>query len=384
MEYIYLDNAATTKVDHRVNKAIEDYLEDCYGNPSSLHKMGRESSAVVAEARTQVAELIGAKEREIIFTAGGTEADNLAIKGIVRKNKGKHIITSSIEHPAVYNTCKYLERHGYEVTYLPVDKDGLITPEDFEETIRKDTVLASIIYANNEIGTIEPIKELSEIAREKDVIFHTDAVQTVGKLNIDVEKTGIDLLSLSGHKIHASKGVGALYVADGIKLEPMVHGGGHEKGLRSGTENVTCIIGLGIACEIERTEMKDHIPVMKTMRDRLIDGIMENVEKVKLNGHPTKRLPNNANFSFEAVEGESLVLQLDARGIGTSTGSACSSKKLEPSSTLMAIGRGEVEAHSSLRLTLSRFNTMEEIDKTLETILDVVSNLRKMSPLWEE
>ncbi len=384
MEYIYLDNAATTKVDPRVNRAIEDYLEHCYGNPSSLHRMGRESSAAVEEARERVAELVGAGEHEIVFTSGGTEADNLAIKGVVGKNSGKHIITTSVEHPAVHNTCRYLEKQGYEVTYLPVDGHGMVREEDFIHAIREDTVLASIIYASNEIGTIEPIRELAAIAKENDVIFHTDAVQAVGKLEIDVKKIGIDLLSISGHKIHGPKGVGALYLADHVNIEPMMHGGGHENGIRSGTENVTCIIGLGVACEIEGREMDENVGKMKAMRDRLVNGIMDNVREVRLNGHPTKRLVNNANFSFKAVEGEALVLQLDGRGIGTSTGSACSSKELKPSRILTATGCEEVEAHSSLRLTLSRFNTMEEIDRTLEIIPDVVGYLRKMSPLWEE
>lgn len=381
-EQIYLDNAATTKTDHRVSEAIEDYLEDCYGNPSSLHRMGRKSAVAMAEAREHVAKLIGASDDEIIFTSGGTEADNLAIKGSLAKKTGKHIITSSIEHPAVSNTCKYMEKKGYEVTYLPVDEYGLIDPGDFEDAIRKDTVLASIIYASNEIGTIEPIEELASVANDNDVIFHTDAVQAVGKLEIDVKKSKIDMLSISGHKIHASKGVGALYVSKDVKLEPMIHGGGHERGLRSGTENVPCVIGLGVACEIERKDMKHNIEKMSSMRDKLIDGISGSIEKTKLNGHPVRRLANNVNFSFYGIEGESLVLHLDSKSIATSTGSACSSKKLKPSDTLIAIGCGDIEAHSSLRLTLSRYNTMDEIDRVLEVIPEVVGNLRKMSPLW--
>ncbi len=384
MEYIYLDNAASTKVDPRVKKVVEDFLAECYGNPSSLHRMGRDSAHAVDEARKKVAALIGAYEEEMIFTSGGTESDNLAITGAVRKNEGSHIITTSIDHPAVFNTCSYLEKHGYDVTYLPVDEYGLIDPDEFEDEIRDDTVLASIIFASNEIGTIEPVAELSKIAHDNDVLFHTDAVQAVGKLELDVHKLGIDMLSLSGHKIHAPKGVGALYVSKDVKLEPIVHGGGHERGLRSGTENVPGIIGLGKACELERTEMAGDISKMKGLRDRLISEILDNVKKVKLNGHPTKRLPNNANFSFDAVEGESLVLHLDGKGIAASTGSACSSTELKPSRTLMATGCGEVEAHSSVRLTLSKFNTAEEIDRALEIIPEIVSNLRKMSPLWEE
>ncbi len=384
MEYIYLDNAATTKVDPRVKKVVEDFLSECYGNPSSLHKMGRDSAHAVDEARVKIAALIGAKEDEIIFTSGGTESDNLAIKGILEKNEGKHIITTTIEHPAIYNTCKYLEKHGYEVTYLPVDEFGMVDPTDFENEIKEDTVLASVIYASNEIGTIEPVKELAAIAHDHDVLFHTDAVQAVGKMDIDVHKIGIDMLSLSGHKIHAPKGVGALYVSNDVKLAPILHGGGHERGIRSGTENVPGIIGLGKACELLRTEMAGDISHMKGLRDRLISNITENIDKVKLNGHPTKRLPNNANFSFDAVEGESFVLHLDGKGIAASTGSACSSTELKPSRTLMATGCGEVEAHSSVRLTLCKFNTVEEIDKTLEIIPEIVNNLRMMSPLWEE
>ena len=384
MEYIYLDNAATTKVDPRVKKAVEDFLEECYGNPSSLHRMGRDSAHAVEKARVKIADLIGAKEEEIIFTSGGTEADNLAIKGAVGRNEGKHIITSEIEHPAVYKTCNHLEKHGYDVTYLPVDEYGLIDPEQFKESIRDDTVLASIIFASNEIGTIEPIPEMVKIAREHGVLFHTDAVQAVGKLDIDVKKMGIDMLSLSGHKINAPKGVGALYVSKKVKLEPLMHGGGHERGLRAGTENVPGIIGLGVACELKRKEMSEDIPKMKHLRDRLISEVLDSVKKVKLNGHPTKRLPNNANFSFDAVEGESLVLHLDARGIAASTGSACSSTELKPSRTLMATGCGEVEAHSSVRLTLDKYNTEEEIDYVLKVLPEVVTTLRKMSPLWEE
>ncbi len=384
MEYIYLDNAASTKVDPRVKRVVDDFLSECYGNPSSLHKMGRDSAHAVDEARVKVAALIGAKEEEMLFTSGGTESDNLAIKGVIEKNEGDHIITTAIEHPAIFNTCKYLEKHGYEVTYLPVDEFGMIDPADFENEIREDTVLASVIYASNEIGTIEPVEELARISHDHDVIFHTDAVQAVGKMDIDVHKRGIDLLSLSGHKIHAPKGVGALYVSKDVKLAPILHGGGHERGLRSGTENVPSIIGLGKACELLRTEMAGDISHMKGLRDRLISDITENIEKVKLNGHPTKRLPNNANFSFDAVEGESLVLHLDGKGIAASTGSACSSTELKPSRTLMATGCGEVEAHSSVRLTLSKFNTVEEIDRTLEIIPEIVNNLRMMSPLWEE
>lgn len=383
MEYIYMDNAATTKVDPRVKNIMNKYLDDEYANPSSIHTMGNKGTEALEEAREKVASLIGAEAEEIVFTSGGTESDNLAIKGAVWKNEGNHIITSCLEHPAVLKTCEYLEENGYDVTYLEVDEYGIVDLEEFEDSIRDDTVLASIMYANNEIGTIEPIKELVKIAHDHDVLFHTDAVQAVAKTHIDVKEEDIDLFSISGHKIHASKGVGALYIKDGVDIEPLQHGGAHEHGLRAGTENVPCIVGLGEACRIAEEDMDDYIPEMKRLRDKLIKGIDEKIEKSYLNGHPTKRLVNNVNFSFEAVEGESILLQMDSRGIEASTGSACSSKKLEPSHAILALGRDEELAHSSIRLTLGKYTKEEHVDKVLEVLPDIISNLRAMSPLWE-
>ena len=383
MDYIYMDDAATTKVDERVKESMDEYFSEKYGNPSSLHKMGREASKAIKRARERTASLIGADEDEIIFTSGGTEADNLAIKGTVMKKDEGHIITTKIEHSAVYKTCKYLEEQGYNVTYLDVDKDGLVDPTDFESAIRPDTIIASIMYANNEIGTIEPIKELVEIADEYDVLFHTDAVQAVGKIPIDVNRESIDILSLSAHKFHGPKGVGALYLDSDVTIEPIIHGGGHEGGLRSGTENVSGIVGLGKACEIAEKEMDDYIPRMLDLRYKLIEGIIDNIEKAHLNGHRDRRLPNNASFYLDAVEGESIVLHLDSNGIAASTGSACSTKELKPSRVLTSIGLDEQEAHCSLRLTISRYTTEEEIDKVIEVLPEVISNLREMSPLWE-
>lgn len=383
MDYIYLDDAATTRVDDRVKKIMDKYYMKKYGNPSSLHRMGKDARKAMGDARKNTASLIGADKDEIIFTSGGTEADNLAIKGAVEKNEGNHIITTEIEHAAVYNTCRYLEKKGYDVTYLGVDEDGLVNLDEFKDAIREDTVIASIMYANNEIGTVEPIEELAEIADKNDVLFHTDAVQAVGKLPIDVKEEKIDMLSLSAHKLHGPKGVGALYLSKDVDIEPIMHGGGHENGYRSGTENVSGIVGLGKACEIAEDEMDEYVPRMIRLRDKLIDNILEEGEEVYLNGHREKRLPNNANFYFVAAEGEAIVLHLDSRGIATSTGSACSSKSLKASRTLLATGLDEQYAHCSLRLTLSRYTEEKEIDKTIEVVPEVIANLRDMSPLWD-
>lgn len=379
---IYLDHAATTPVDGEVVKAMLPYFTERYGNASSLHSFGREARDAVEKSRERVASLIGAESGEIIFTAGGTESDNIAIKGIAfREGKG-HIITSRIEHPAVMNTCRYLEKKGFDVTYLPVDEYGIVNPDDVEDAIRDDTILVTIMHANNEIGTIEPIDEISRITVKNDIAFHTDAVQSVGKIPVDVGKTGVDMLSISSHKIHGPKGVGALYIRKGTKLEPIIHGGGHEYGLRPSTENVPGIVGLGKACEIADENMKEDMKRIVRLRDKLIRGVLE-IEESYLNGHPEKRLPNNAHFRFTAVEGESLLLSLDDKGIEGSTGSACSSKELKPSQVLMAIGLNEVQAHGSLRLTLGRENTDEEIDYTLEVLPGIVKKLRDMSPLWK-
>ena len=379
---IYLDNAATTPVDREVIEEMLPYFTQKYGNASSLHSFGREARDAIARSRERVAELIGAKSEEIIFTAGGTESDNIAIKGIAfRKGKG-HIITSQIEHPAVMATCQHLERKGFDVTYLPVDRYGMVNPEDVENAIRDDTILLTIMHANNEIGTIEPIEQIARIAKERGIPFHTDAVQSVGKIPVDVSKLGVDMLSISSHKIYGPKGVGALFIKEGLSLEPVMHGGGHEKGLRPSTENVPGIVGLGKACELAESRMEEDMKNMIRLRNKLIAGVLE-IEESYLNGHPEKRLPNNAHFRFEAVEGESLLLSLDDKGIAGSTGSACSSKKLKPSHVLLAIGLNEVQAHGSLRLTLGRENTEEEIDYVIETLPEIVEKLRAMSPLWK-
>jgi cysteine desulfurase len=382
MKQIYLDHAATTPVDIRVVEAMLPYFALQFGNASSLHAFGREARRAVEEARVSVARLINAQSEEIIFTSGGTESDNLAITGvaIANKGKGKHIITSSIEHHAVLDTCKHLEEQGFKVTYLPVDQDGLIKIEEVEKAIAKDTILISIMHANNEIGTIEPIREIATLAREKGIYFHTDAVQSAGKIEVDVDKLNVDLLSLSSHKIYGPKGVGALYIKRGTPLKPIIHGGGHERGLRSGTENVPGIVGFGKACEIAREELKSQYKHLISMRDKLIEGILR-IPNTRLNGHRFKRLPNNVNCSFSYIDGEALVLALDEYGIAASTGSACSSKSLEPSHVLRAIGLSSVEARGSLRLTLGRQNTMEDIDYLLKVLVEVVERLRGISPL---
>ncbi|MDY6932239.1 MAG: cysteine desulfurase NifS, partial [Halobacteriota archaeon] len=374
--------AATTQTEQEVIDAMIPFFSEYYGNASSLHSVGRRAREALDTSRRKVAKLISADAEDIIFTAGGTESDNIAIKGIAYKKKKGHIITSSIEHPAVLETCKYLGGQGFEITYLGVDKFGMVSPEDLSSAIRDDTILITIMHANNEIGTIEPIEEIAKIARERGIIFHTDAVQSVGKVPIDCEDMCIDLLSLSSHKLHGPKGVGALYVGKDVKLEPIIHGGGHERGIRSSTENVAGIVGLGKACELAKENMEGNISHLTKIRDKLIDGGLS-IKESYLNGHPTKRLPNNAHFRFSAIEGESLLLSLDNEGIAASTGSACSSKKLAASHVLMAIGLSEVDAHGSLRLTLSHKNTEDEVDYVIDVLKDVVGRLREMSPLWK-
>ncbi|RLF50685.1 MAG: cysteine desulfurase NifS [Thermoplasmata archaeon] len=382
-----MDYAATTPVDKEVIDEMIPYFNEIYGNASSIHSFGRDAFNAIEHAREQVANIINAGSDEVIFTSGGTESDNLAIKGVAylnkkkRNTKGNHIITSAIEHPAVLETCKYLEKQGFNVVYLPVDEYGLINPDDLIEAISKDTFLITIMFANNEIGTIEPIEEIGNIAREHDVLFHTDAVQAVGKVPIDVNKFNIDLLSISSHKIYGPKGVGALYIREDVKLQPIVHGGGHEKGLRSSTYNTPGIVGLGKACELGKKRMKKDVIHLKNLRDTLIKNVLE-IEESYLNGHPEKRLVNNAHFRFTAIEGESLNLMLDDKGIAASTGSACSSKKLQASHVLLAIGLDPVEAHGSLRLTLGRWNTPKDITYVADVLPEIVENLRKMSPLW--
>jgi len=384
MRRVYMDHAATTPVDPLVVKAMLPYFSECFGNASSLHSLGRDAFEAVEAARQKVANLIGSEKKEIIFTSGGTESDNLAIKGVAYKNrdKGNHIITSSIEHPAVLETCRHMESEGFKVTYLPVDRLGMINLADLEKAITEKTILITIMHGNNEIGTIEPVEEIGKIARERKVYFHTDAVQTVGKIPIDVKSMNADLLSMSAHKIYGPKGVGALYVAKGVRCEPIIHGGGHERGMRSSTENVAGIVGLGESAELAKQRMATDMPYLTDLRDKLTKGVLESIQESYLNGHPSKRLPNNANFRFTAIEGESLIMGLDAKGIAGSTGSACSSKKLEASHVLLAIGLNEVEAHGSLRLTLGRENTDEDVEYVLNALQEVVGDLRSMSPLW--
>ena len=381
---IYMDHSATSPVDPEVFEAMKPYFTDSFGNASTLYSLGRDARKAMESAREEVASIIGAETKDIIFTSGGTESDNIAIKGTAYKlkNKGNHIITSDIEHPAVDETCKYLEKNGFEVTYLPVYEDGIVKVSDLEAAITDKTILITVMHANNEIGTIQPIAEIGKIARERGIYFHTDAVQTVGKIPVDVKELNVDMLSLSSHKLYGPKGVGALYVRKGVRIEPIIHGGGHERGIRPGTENVAGIVGLGKACSLARENLERDAQKLRGLRDRLIEGVLEQNEDSYLNGHRTKRLPNNANFRFTGIEGESLILHLDSKGIASSTGSACSSTKLEPSHVLMAIGLEEVEAHGSLRISLGHENTEEDIDFTLTAIKEVVDKLRKMSPLW--
>ena len=384
-EIIYFDNAATTPIRPEVYDAMRPYIESCYGNPSSVYKLARESKKAIDLARKQVADAINADSGEIFFTGCGSESDNWAIKGVALalKDKGKHIITTNIEHHAILHTCEFLEENGYEVTYIPVDEYGRVRAEDVEKAIRDDTILVSVMTANNEIGTIEPIGEIGEICRRKGVYFHTDAVQAVGHIKIDVKEMNIDLLSLSGHKIGAPKGIGALYIRKGVKIKNLIHGGQQEKGKRAGTENVIGIAALGKAIELAVSEMEDTTERLKYLRDKIINGVLKNIEYSRLNGHPEERLPGNVNISFEFIEGESMLLMLDAKGICASSGSACTSGSLDPSHVLLAIGLPHEKAHGSLRISLGYQNTEEEVDKLLEVLPPIVQRLREMSPLYE-
>ena len=383
MKRIYLDYAATTPTDPEVVKAMLPYFTDVFGNPSSIYSYGQEAKGAIEEARVHVAELIGARDEEIIFTSGGTEADNLATEGVAFANekKGNHIITSSVEHHAVIEPCKFLEKRGFKVTYLPVDGYGSVDPEDVKKAITSKTVLISVMHANNEVGTVEPIAEIGKIAKQEEVYFHTDAVQTVGHIPVDVNELGVDLLSLSGHKVYGPKGVGALYIRKGTKLVPFIHGGEQERKRRAGTENVHGIVGFGRAAELAQQEMSEEPERLTYLRDKLIKGILERIDHTRLNGHPSRRLPNNANVSLDFVEGESVLLNLDLEGICASTGSACSSSSLEPSHVLLAMGLSHEQAHGSLRLTLGRWTTEEEIEQVLGVLPRVVAKLRAMSPL---
>ena len=386
---IYLDYAATTPVDPRVLKAMLPYFTEKFGNTMSLHSFGQEAKEALEESREQVSNLMGAKPNEIIFTSSATESNNLVLKGVALadKEKGNHLIISQIEHPCIMESAKWLETQGFEITRLPVDKYGLIDPEEVKKAIKKETILVSIIHASNEIGTIQPIAEIGEIIKKSNIqyqkskiYFHTDAAQTLGKIPIDVNKMNIDLLTTSSHKMYGPKGAACLFIREGTKIEPIIHGGGHEAGLRSSTVNVGAIVGFAEACKICKKEMKKESQRSKKLRDKLIKGILEKIKGSHLNGHPQKRLPNNANFWFEFVEGESMVIQLDLIGIAASTGSACSSAKLEPSHVLLAIGLKPEEAHGSLRLTLGRWTTEKEINYVLKVLPETIKKLRKISP----
>lgn len=390
MERIYLDYAATTPTHPEVIAAMQPYFFDHFGNPSSIHSFGQEGRKALEEARDKIANLIGAKSGEIVFTSGGTEADNFALEGIAFANeyKGNHIITSLIEHHAITECCKFLEKRGFEITYLPVDKYGLIDPQDVKKLVTDKTILISVMHANNEIGTIEPIAEIGKTIREINenrksrIYFHSDAVQTFGHLPINVDELGVDLLSMSAHKLYGPKGVGALYIREGTRMVSFLHGGDQEKKRRASTENVPGIVGFGKAVEIAKAEMKEEAGRVRTLRDKLIRGILEKIEYVHLSGHPTQRLPNNVNVCIEFVEGESMLISLDMKGVAASTGSACSSASLKPSHVLLAIGISPELAQGSLRFTLGKWTTEEEIDYVLEVLPQIVSRLRSMSPLY--
>lgn len=383
--FVYADNAATTKVSKPVLDAMLPYFSEHYGNPSSIYSIGRDAHEAVDEARKQVALALGAEPQEIFFTGGGSEADNWAIRGIAHANvkKGKHLISTKFEHHAVLHTLKALEKEGFEVSYLNVNANGIVNPADLEAAIRPDTTLVTIMYANNEIGTIQPIPELAEICRSKGVIFHTDAVQAVGHVKINVKEEKIDLLSLSAHKFHGPKGVGALYIRKGLRFPNLIEGGAQEKNRRAGTENVPGIVGLGKAIELACAEIDAKSEKVSKLRDRLIDGLLK-LPRVRLNGDREKRLAGNVNISVEGIEGESLLLLLDMNGICASSGSACTSGSLDPSHVLLAIGLKHEVAHGSLRLSLSEENTDEDVDYILETLPGIVTRLREMSPLWED
>lgn len=384
--FVYMDHAATTFVKPEVVETMLPFLKEHFGNPSSLYSIGRESKEAVEAAREKLAKALGARPEEIYFTSGGTESDNWAVKGtaFTRRKKGKHIITTPVEHHAVLYPCKYLEAQGFDVTYLPVDEYGLVDPVELETAIRKDTILISVMYANNEIGTIEPIPEIGKIAREHEIPFHTDAVQAIGNISLDMhgKEKDVDMLSLSSHKFYGPKGIGALYVRKGTELDNYMHGGAQERGKRAGTENVAGIAGLGKAIELVTADIEEHSKKLRKMRDRLMAGILE-IPSCRLNGHPEKRLPGNLNFSFEYIEGESLLLMLDQMGICSSTGSACSSGSLDPSHVLRAIGVPQEIAQGSLRLTLGDANSEDDIDYVLEVLPEVVGKLRAISPFYK-
>lgn len=385
-EVIYLDNAATTQVLPEVLQEMLPYFTEAFGNPSAVYTFASGAKGAVDKAREQVAKLIGAKPEEIYFTAGGSESDNWALKATAEayKEKGRHIITTAIEHHAILHTCQWLEQQGFEVTYLPVDEKGVVSPQEVEKAIRPDTILISVMAANNEIGTIEPLKEIGAIAKEHGILFHTDAVQAFGHIPLDVEALNIDMLSASGHKIHGPKGVGILYIRKGVKIRSFVHGGAQERKRRAGTHNVPGIVGMGKAAELAGTHMQENNEKIVALRNHLIDRVLEEIPYTRLNGHEINRLPNNANFCFRFIEGESMLILLDQKGICGSSGSACTSGSLDPSHVLLAIGLPHEIAHGSLRLTLSEKNTLEEIDYTVDQLKAIIERLRGMSPLYED
>ncbi|MBI5048233.1 MAG: cysteine desulfurase NifS [Deltaproteobacteria bacterium] len=384
MKKIYFDNNATTPIHSEVFDAMLPYLKDEFGNPSSIHWAGRNPRRVVDDAREKVTKLLNCDANEIIFTSCGSESNNLAIKGIAesKKDKGNHIITTKVEHPAVLSTCKYLAKTGFDVTFLDVDNHGMLDLDQLKKAITQKTILITVMFSNNETGVIFPIEEIGKIAKEHSIPFHTDAVQGVGKVPIDVKKMNVDLLTLSGHKLYAPKGIGALYVKRGVRLVPLIHGGHQERNRRGGTENVAGIVALGKACEIAARDMEQEIKYITALRDRLEKGLMQRITHVRLNGHPTKRIPNTVNLSFEFAEGESLLLNLDMKGIAASSGSACTSGTLEPSHVLVAMGVPLEASHSSVRFSLGRGNTIEDIDYVIEVLPTMVERMRSMSPLY--
>ncbi|HXV39317.1 MAG TPA: cysteine desulfurase family protein [Nitrosopumilaceae archaeon] len=377
---IYLDNAASTRVDEKVIDEMLPYFKEQFGNPSSIHRYGRLASMAVQNARKKIVSLINAEPKEILLTSGGTESNNTALYGIAYKNKGKHVITSSIEHDAILEPCKRLEKDGFKLTYLPVDKYGLVNPDDVKSTVSSDTCLISIMLANNEVGTIQPIKEICKIAHEKNILVHTDAIQAIGKIPIDVKDLGIDLLSISSHKINGPKGVGALYVKNRTKLAPLILGGGQEDGLRSGTENVPNIVGFGKACQLVKENMEQNVGHFKKLTTKLTTRVLQEIPYVTFNGHPEKRIPNNTHFTFLGVNGEDLIIKLDENGVAASTGSACSVRTQKASHVLKAMGFSHEQIAGSLRLTVGISNTENEIDETVEILKKVVNELRVVSP----
>jgi cysteine desulfurase len=386
MRRVYMDHNATTPVHPEVLEAMMPFFRDQFGNASSIHWAGREVKKYLDEARENVASLMNADPQEIIFTGCGTESDNMAIKGVAstHQDKGRHIITSKVEHHAVLHTCQFMEGWGYEITYLPVDREGLIDLEDLRRSIRPDTVLVTIMFANNETGTIMPVQEIGEVCREKGVIFHTDAVQAVGKIPIDLKKLAVDILSLSGHKLNTPKGIGAQFIRKGTKLSPLIHGGAQERNRRAGTENIPYIIGLGKACEIAKRDFQKRHEYLQSLRDRLQEGLLRAIPHVELNGHPNRRLPNTLNASFLYVEGESLLLNMDLEGIAVSSGSACSSGSADASHVILAMGKSPLVAQSAIRFSLGLTNTAEDVEYVLEVLPRIIERLRAISPLYQK